>query len=136
MRLTVELHDGTGAGRPAVIEADDDVTVGAVAFELAAGLRLYDMASPSLRVVGRPAQQLAPNAHLALADIRSGDRVEVVEGDHTTSLVEQGAATVVIEAGPQAGRRIELLDWTRAGVRAIGSRCMDGAARQEDGAAP
>ncbi len=108
MRLTVELHDGTGAGRPAVIEADDDVTVGAVAFELAAGLRLYDMASPSLRVVGRPAQQLAPNAHLALADIRSGDRVEVVEGDHTTSLVEQGAATVVIEAGPQAGRRIEL----------------------------
>jgi DNA segregation ATPase FtsK/SpoIIIE, S-DNA-T family len=108
MRLTVELLDGTGVGRPAVIDADDDVTVGAVATELAAGLRLYDMASPSLHVLGRPAQKLAPNAHLALADIRSGDRVEIVEGDHTTSLSEEGAATIVIEAGPQTGRRIEL----------------------------
>jgi hypothetical protein len=48
MRLTVELEDETGVGRPLVIDVYDDGTVGAAATRL----RMHDVKSPSLNVLG------------------------------------------------------------------------------------
>jgi DNA segregation ATPase FtsK/SpoIIIE, S-DNA-T family len=108
MRLTVELEDGTGVARPLVVDVEDDGTVGAVASEIALGLRLFDVKSPSLSVVGRPSQRLGTDLPIVLADLRSGDRVELVEGRPGDSAAVTGAATLVVESGPDTGRRIEV----------------------------
>jgi hypothetical protein len=108
MRLSVELEDGTGVGRPLVVDVEDDGTVGAVASEIALGLRLFDVKSPSLSVVGRPSQRLGTDLPIVLADLRSGDRVELVEGRPGDSVAATGAATIVVESGPDTGRRIDV----------------------------
>jgi DNA segregation ATPase FtsK/SpoIIIE, S-DNA-T family len=108
VRLTVELEDGTGVGRPLVVDVEDDGTVGAVASEIALGLRLFDVRSPSLSVVGRPSQRLGTDLPIVLADLRSGDRVELVEGRPGDSVAATGAATIVVESGPDTGRRIDV----------------------------
>ena len=108
MRLTIDLDDGTGASRPLTIDADDTATVGAVATEIAVGLRLFDVKNPTVAVVGRPSQPLATDLPVAIADLRSGDRVELREGKAGGGDADVGAATLVMEAGPEAGRRIEL----------------------------
>jgi DNA segregation ATPase FtsK/SpoIIIE, S-DNA-T family len=108
MRLTLDLDDGSGSSRPIAIDADDHATIGDVAAEIARGLRQRELRRPNLKVVGRPAQALHPDALLATADLRTGDRVELAAGGSGSVEAEKGAATVVVEAGPESGRRIEL----------------------------
>jgi DNA segregation ATPase FtsK/SpoIIIE, S-DNA-T family len=108
MRLSLDLDDGTGASRQLAVDVDESASVGDVAIELASGLRLFDLKAPSLEVVGRPNQALFTDTPIGVADLRTGDRVRVVSGRAGGSELEVGASTLVIEAGPEAGRRLEL----------------------------
>jgi DNA segregation ATPase FtsK/SpoIIIE, S-DNA-T family len=108
MRLTLELDDGTAVTRAVAVDTDENATVGEVAMEIAAGLRLLDITNPSLTVVSRSAQTLPTDVKVAVADLRSGDRVEIVAGKAAGKTNDSGAASVVIEAGPQTGRRVNL----------------------------
>jgi DNA segregation ATPase FtsK/SpoIIIE, S-DNA-T family len=108
MRLTFDLDDGSGSSRPISIDADEHATVGEVATTLANGLRLPDFRNACIRIIGRPAQQLHLDTPIAIADVRSGDRIELFSGTVGGRSGAVGAATAIIESGPETGRRIEL----------------------------
>jgi DNA segregation ATPase FtsK/SpoIIIE, S-DNA-T family len=103
----VDLDDGSGASRPIAIDADEQATITDVAVAISTGLKQHEVRNPCLAVVGRASQELHTDTPLAVADVRTGDRIQLVSGTAGGN-VDIGAATVVIELGPQTGRRIEL----------------------------